>query len=75
MNFLDFLTSGLIVAVISTLITGAVVSRRKASIEDLEKHKDSPYPHSALPCAVHNVKLDIMDKKLDKLVDKLVDFK
>jgi hypothetical protein len=64
---------GAMMAVLSGLLGALIGNRRKVSVDEFEKHRDSPNPH--IFCSVHEYKLvdikdklDTMDEKIDRLL-------
>jgi hypothetical protein len=66
--------SGLLIALFAVMIGILFGGRGKITIDDFEKHRESPNPHIA--CPVHTVKLNSIERKLDSMdckIDRLIE--
>jgi hypothetical protein len=60
---------GLLIALFTGLLGATIASKNKATIEDLNRHKDALVPHNA--CPVHTTKLEAIERTLASIENKL----
>jgi len=69
LTVLETIIGGVILSIFSSLLTLVISNKNKVSMKEFEKHRDSTNPHVA--CPVHETKLQLIEKKLDKMDEKL----